>query len=439
MKARTKLELRVAELSNKLNPINKDQKKWAYDQCLDHKAFANKSKAVCLDCGKPFSLELVKRKRATCPNCHTQLKVENTLKRTDTQSVYFGIAQVVEDFQVIRHFELYGHYKFKKPVKYFLTEILQFWILPSGKLTMIGRNHHISGYCDSWGGDWSIRKENGYYYGNKYRIIPYKYHPDSDFKPEYSKYGINHKLQGISFISAIERVPRDPHLETLLKCKRYELFDFAINKSIHRYWPSIKICIRNKYKIKDPILWTDYLDLLIYFGKDLRNPLYVCPKNLKKEHDRLMVKKQLIISRQNEEKRKKNIKKAQEQFSRKIKPFLGLSFQEGDLKIKVLETVQEFVTEGELLNHCLFTNEYHLKKNTLILSARIDDKPIETIEVCLKKFKVLQARGFNNQPTDHHDLIVAIVERNMRRILVRSNHKKRTVNLKTKSNYATAI
>ena len=48
--------------------------------------------------------------------------------------------------------------------------------------------------------------------------------------------------------------------------------------------------------------------------------------------------------------------------------------------------MQEYIEEGQALHHCIFTNEYHLKEKTLILSASIDDKPIETIELSLETF-----------------------------------------------------
>lgn len=58
-----------------------------------------------------------------------------------------------------------------------------------------------------------------------------------------------------------------------------------------RYKPSFNICNRNHYIIKDASLWEDYMSLLAYFGKDLRNAHYVCPKNLKVAHDRLLARK----------------------------------------------------------------------------------------------------------------------------------------------------
>ena len=43
------------------------------------------------------------------------------------------------------------------------------------------------------------------------------------------------------------------------------------------------------------------------------------------------------------------------------------------------------------MHHCVFTNEYYLKADSLILSATIDGKRIETIEVSLKRMEVVQS------------------------------------------------
>ena len=53
-----------------------------------------------------------------------------------------------------------------------------------------------------------------------------------------------------------------------------------------QYWNSIKICIRNSYTISDGSMWRDTINLLQHFGKDTNSPKYVCPADLKAEHDK---------------------------------------------------------------------------------------------------------------------------------------------------------
>jgi hypothetical protein len=58
----------------------------------------------------------------------------------------------------------------------------------------------------------------------------------------------------------------------------------------------------------------------------------------------------------------------------------------------VIGSVQDFIDEGRELNHCIYTNKYFCRKDSLILSATIDNKRIETIEFSLKEMKIVQAR-----------------------------------------------
>ncbi|NPE12707.1 PcfJ family protein, partial [Prevotella sp. PJ1A] len=89
--------------------------------------------------------------------------------------------------------------------------------------------------------------------------------------------------------------------------------------------------------------------------------------------------------------------------------------------VRVLESVAEFAAEGTELHHCVFSNSYFLEKNSLILSATIDGKRIETIEVSLKTLKVVQSRGVCNSNTEYHDRIIRLVEDNTELIRQRMN------------------
>ena len=244
------------------------------------------------------------------------------------------------------------------------------------------------------------------------------YHPYSIFKSEYRQLGINKDLSGIGLIEAIKLLPNTPKAETLLKAKQYSLLSKCTNHyyKVNEYWNSIKICLRNKYKVQDASIWFDYLDMLTYFNKDLRNAKYVCPKDLKKEHDRLMIKKQEKQKREADERRRSEIAKAEAAYSKKIKPFSWLSFSNGLIVIKALESVKEFETEGDILKHCVFANEYYNKEESLVLSARINGVPIETIEVNLDKMKIEQSRGLKNNPSEYNKTIVSLVKRNLNKI-----------------------
>lgn len=445
MRPRTKLQIEVYDLSLNLDKLSKDKKEWAFKECMLHKGFATKTRVICMDCGETFSPELVNRKRATCPHCETKLKIENTRKSTDSQREYFAIAEVHFEYQIIRNFTIHSHYKKGAKSRIYVQEILQYWINDMGKVTTIGRNHNTQGYCDSWGGDWSIRTNyrRGYYYnGDKYMIYPWKFHPSSTFKKEYRKYGINHSIvDALNFLDAIKIVPEYSKAETLLKAKQFSLLKQFRDSggNITQYWSSIKICIRNKYKVKDASIWFDYLDLLRFFNKDMHNAHFVCPKNLKRAHDKLVDKKRKIKEAQALKLKKQRAINDQADYIKQKQKYFGLEFTTGAIKIKVLESVMQFVEEGDKLKHCLYANDYHKKENSLIFKAEVNGESVETVELCLKTFKVLQSRGKHNNHTEYNEKIVACLKANMKSVKEIANKKAKVKRLKKLKHYVEAI
>lgn len=416
MKPRTKLQCQVVDLSNSLRELEDKILSWAKIECLEHKGYATKSRIVCMDCGQRFSPEIVSRKRAICPHCGAKLKIEQSRKTTDKQQIYVAMADVYGEFQVIRNFEIFAYHKAGSAARYFIHEILQDWILTTNKHEIIARLHTCNSYCDAWTGSMEIRKDRpNYWSSGKYSVYPQAYHPDSVFKEEYKKYGINDALEEITFMDAIKLLPDNPKAETLLKAKQYELLRLANNNSgsIERYWPSIKICMRNKYIVKDAQIYIDHLDLLKQAGKDLHNAYYVCPKNLKKEHERLVARKRKIQEKKDAEYKRLEALEDEKKFQELKKKFFGISFQDDLIRVKVIESVQEFMQEGDILHHCVFTNSYYLREDSLILSARIRNKPIETVEVSLKELDIVQSRGVCNKSSKYHDQIIKLVKRNL--------------------------
>lgn len=175
--------------------------------------------------------------------------------------------------------------------------------------------------------------------------------------------------------------------------------------------------------------------LLEKSGKDLHNPHYICPIDLKAVHDRYMEKWQVILERErehrrivweaerleHERRRLEKIEKDKEEYIRKKASFFSLELTDGQIIVKVLQNVDEFYEEGKAMHHCVYTNAYYNNENSLILSARIDGQRIETVEVDLQTMAVVQSRGVCNQNTEYHDRIVNLINSNMAEISNRMN------------------
>ena len=77
------------------------------------------------------------------------------------------------------------------------------------------------------------------------------------------------------------------------------------------------------------------------------------------------------------------------------------------------------------MRHCVFNMEYYTKPDSLVLSAR--DRAgnrIETIELSLTDFKVVQSRGICNRNTEYHDRIISLVNANAHKFAQASNMAK---------------
>jgi hypothetical protein len=163
-------------------------------------------------------------------------------------------------------------------------------------------------------------------------------------------------------------------------------------------------------------MWVDYIGFLRWFEKDLHNPKFICPTDLKQAHNVLMVKKNII---QAERQRLADIQKAidnENEYAKTKGKFFKLSFAKGDIAIQPLKSIAEFITEGAVLNHCVYTSSYYAKKDSLLLSAKINNEQVETIEVSIPNMKVIQARGMDNKPSKYHKDIVQLVNSNIRKI-----------------------
>jgi putative methionine-R-sulfoxide reductase with GAF domain len=259
-----------------------------------------------------------------------------------------------------------------------------------------------------------LRNENSNnkYYANVYdKIYTGVVYPRQRLIPELKRTGYRTALYGQKPLDLFRILLSDSRAETLLKTGQTKLLkrllDMGWQRNIDNYWASVRICIRNNYAIKDATLWCDYLDFLRFFGRDLHNAQYVCPTDLKVEHDRYMHKKAKADARQELE---KQLEKEAEYREAKEK-FFGLMFSDGLISVRVLESVAEIVSEGKAMHHCV--GSYHSKTDSLILSAYIDGKRIETIEISLSQLRVIQSRGVCNKNTKYHERIITLVNNNI--------------------------
>ena len=430
MKPRTRLEKLVAGLSEKLPAITKAQEEWAKEHVFDHVAYKCKHELWCSECGEIW-VNTGNSKlgdKTECPYCHHQLDVKVSRKQKNHEEAYMSILQVRGGFQVIRHILCWKNArKGTSPVYYDFTEVVQEWSREDGKRTIIARPINMGRNGFAYSSPLSIKGEYGSnpynYYGDLYAIFGELY-PRKELLPELKKRGLNRLFPDVTPSKLIRDLLKGGNdAELCLKTGQISMLKHMYRNGFSqlRYKPSFKICNRNHYIIKDASLWEDYMSLLAYFGKDLRNAHYVCPKNLKVAHDRLLAKKDAREAKLRQDRdrveairRREKLMKDIAGFYERMEKFFGMKITDGNIVICPLESITQFYQEGKAMHHCVYKLGYYNRPDRLILSAKdTGGKRIETIEVNLKTLNIVQSRAVCNGVSEYHDQIVKLVKKNM--------------------------
>ena len=436
MEPKTRIQKEIVRLSANLPELTDTQRTYAFRHCFKHYGRRTaKGIITCTECGHAWKSGHSLADTlcgCTCPNCGTELEIVDTRKRVFTAGEYFSILTTCKGYQVIRFFFVRSRQKVGQKAEYSIYEVVQRWITPDGKSETVARLRGMSPfYYDLWMEDspMEIRKNNEH---RVYDIDPICTYPRQRIIPEIKRNGFDGKLYGILPYSLFTAILSDSRAETLMKSGNIEHLRYFLSKPqvLDRCWHSYKIAMRNKYAITDISLWCDLLYLLEKLGKDLRNPHFICPTDLKAAHGRYMEKRQAQLEREwvrqriaweaerleRERKRLENMAKEKDEYIRKKAAFLNLVLTDGLIVVKVLQNVDEFYEEGKAMHHCVYTNAYYNNEDSLILSARIDGQRIETVEVDLRTLKVVQSRGICNSTTEYHDRIIKLVKDNAEQI-----------------------
>lgn len=417
MKPTTLFQKKVTDLTPLLSPITEKHENWGTKNLFECHGVISRNKHVCLECNHVWKFE-IESKKVSCPNCNNKLSMFGENSIIFHQREYFTLIQRVKDLQVVRFiFSVKTMKKDKKPT-YSYTEVMQHWINERGETVSLAKAvNGFSYYLDAWTLHSPMTIKLIPQETAKFKINPRKVYPVKTVLPILKRNGFKSGVFDIAPQVLFTNILKDSIAETLLKAGQTNLLAYYIYRSnkIKKNWKIIKICLKNNYDAVDWQIWEDYIDLLKEFGKDLFNSKLVCPANLKQAHD-------FYMNLKSDEKSMSD-KELFEKYAKEKGKYFGLVFQENDIKISAIKTLGAFKKEGKALNHCLFKNKYFKKKDSLILSARINNKPIETIEISLSKMEINQCRGLNNEATSYNERILNLVNKNIYKIRRLSKQK----------------
>lgn len=443
MKPRSRIEQHFCDLANTMPPYSRSHEviDWAKENAFPSISYYWKhrwsSEIWCQCCGhrEPCEDSLLVMQAAgyTCPKCGAKTSVEpyNRINPSTNLGRYVTVFDVVDGVQVLRAFEVFRENTGNSETWYGIAELYQCWINDNGREVITTRRYSRSPYHFGW--DYSALYSIGHHNsgGSGYYSYDDVYTPGENYifpKMKFAKYFRNVRLTKRTVMSLMKTnrsditqtlayVLNEPYLESLKKTGYENLYLHLLRtrKKFSDYRASVNICHRNCYHIPNPDLWLDYIDNLRELGLDTHNAHYVCPANLLEAHKQMLARVERKRSKIEFENRMSDIAKEEPQYKQMRQAFFGLCISGNGFNVVCIKSVKEVFYEAKALHHCMFTNSYYKKQDSLLLSARSSDtgEPIESLEVSLRDFSILQCRGDHNKETDYHKQIVEVVSQHL--------------------------
>lgn len=418
MKPRNKFQNAVAASNERLTAISPKAVEWAVGNVIPHIAFRTSGhKCTCGDCGHRFD-HRGKGKHVRCPECGRKLEVRDTLKRNDRYSAYFSTLETIDGMQVQRVFLINVVYRKGRKMNMWCAEVCRLWLNTKGQTAVTSRTRILGYYMDNfnWASDIELRELTNVHWA----IADTYVYPHYSALPVLRRNGLKGRMPDCHPVRLMKALLADSRMETMLKAKDYKAVAYFTGhpQELDKCWRSYKVARRNKYMPEDYDIWCDMICLLDRCGRDILNAKYVCPKNLKAEHDRWLKKANAIAERRRAQEQLRMAKEQEKDFFDSKSVFFGIVLTDNDLEISVLDTIEAYQMEGEQMKHCVFQCRYYAKKDSIILSAHDrQGNRIETVEFSLSEGKVVQSRGVCNSITPYHDRIVNLVNTNAYRFM----------------------
>lgn len=421
MKPRNKRQQHIVELNGRLRPLTTPQMQWALNATINHYGYRLKSgMCTCMKCGHEW-LE-TRNGMCLCPECGTQIEIKGTKERVIRDKSYFNVITTMEDYQVVRMFLMIVEMRKGMKAKPAYLEIGSYWIDPKGNTTVVGLQRTLGLYIDSFafGSPLEIRRDNEVFQ----RISDEWVYPRIKATNTIKRNGFRGCCHHIHPVTMFQELLTNPKAETLMKANEVELLRYLCARptckaDIDTYWNTIKIAMRNGYKVKDSQMWMDYIKMLERCGKDIQSPKYICPANLKEAHDEYVEKVNRLRRKEQQEKDRQQAIEDKGRFEELKSRYFGLAMTDGEIEIHSIDSVDDYYEIGERNHICCGSAKYFLKESTLTLTAYIGNKQIATIEISLDDFHIIQCRAFANGICEYTEQIADIINANKKMIAER--------------------
>ena len=465
-----KFERSVLELSREMGGIDNKCYEWLLST-IKEVAYVSGNKVICLECGHEFTSESCNIDGTIeCPVCHKKLKIEWTRKKAYDNGLFSAITNEYKGFQVIRYFWIQKwKNNYSDGARNYVSEVMQIWVDENGKKVYLAKplkmfpnsvrnpfresvyDPDTDTYKDS---DLEIRrplKGTGYCGFNisnlgysKLKIISLaKFLKQRGVKKGIGSFPYNYYFDDFIelILSPLAEVMYKKGMKKLLLSFAHDKF-WQKDEDLSKRIQALKIALRHKYfethKLYDKqdnrigheyerVLysdWSDLIDQIIRMGLDYRSPKYVCPENLRELHNTLLKKENKKKDEETKLEKLERNRKMNNSYIEARKKFFNINLvdEKNKFSIQVLKSVDDFYEEAERMHHCVYENKYYDMErhpNSLILSARVGEdwnnpeKRLETIEINLETYTIIQSRAVNNGVDKLHNKILALILQNM--------------------------
>lgn len=354
-------------------------------------------------------LQLAKRLKPLSPKQERFALAAGDYARNDRRRTFYAVFSVVsriDRFMLVRHFMVWHtNYKRKENNAHIEGEVLRQWISMDTKLVVL-QSKPLNGFA-YWlyqpfrlGEDWRFVQKlssTGWHeiWGDVYVS---SVHRDCYFTKEQ----IRKAGDKMSPLFVIIDCARDPFYEQMVKTGHEEFLHLYRqrvryqNVNLEDLKAAFNIAVRHGFDVdKDAATWLDHYKTLCDLGLDTRNPHYVAPANMHEQHMQLVAR--LNHQRQREQamrtyvSRLKDSEKKEEFFEKLRGPYLAIAFGDDKYQVHVLQSVKEYVEEGQAMHHCVGSLDYWSRPNSICLSVRDNEgRRVTTCEMSLCNGSVLQ-------------------------------------------------
>ena len=431
MKPKTNEQKRMLEIAQTLPELTEKQIEYYKSNCFDTIIIESRGRCVCSDCGHAWKpKEADKLCKACCPHCGHEGSVEHN-KASDKQIKYFVISKAIDGYQVLRYIQVRRRSEAHKVYHWYKDVGAVFFDSKGNEQECTLSRFTMSWIQDAWSFDSEIEIRNSKY-DTLYRIKPDAMITQSII-PVLKRNGYDGKLFYNYACRLIHALLTEPTIESwwkighkgaVLRCLQGYLY--LSDKEALRY---IRLATRHGIIFNTPESWNDFTDFikdLKYLGKDVFNPSIIFPENFEEAHyiwhERAERKREKERQRMERERRvaehnrrfaeAQNEKDKAEWIEHYTSHFASMDFEREGFRFKPLLTADDFQAEADYMHHCI--RGYYGKKDALLLSIMRNGEKIETAEIDLKNGQIIQCRGKHNQSSEHHGMIVYLLNQYMR-------------------------